>query len=151
MANGDDDLAIEAFQTSLTMNPAQNVKDNSISLLGQLGEDYVVPELFEVNAADVEGFLGTYDVPQNNSTVQAEAKWDGTNLTFQLPGQGLVTLQPQSKTRFWAHTGGQMLGIEVEFSSIDHGVANEVLVRTPGNAQPVSAPRVQLEVAASHD
>ena len=38
--NGDRELAIEAFKKSLSMNPSQNVKENSMKLLKELGVDY---------------------------------------------------------------------------------------------------------------
>ena len=40
MSNGNQELAIEAFKKSLSMNPAANVRANSIKLLKELGVEY---------------------------------------------------------------------------------------------------------------
>ncbi len=40
MSIGDQELAIEAFKRSLSMNAAANVRANSIKLLKELGAEY---------------------------------------------------------------------------------------------------------------
>ncbi len=40
LRNGDRELAIDALQKSLSLNPPQNVLQNSIKLLKELGIDY---------------------------------------------------------------------------------------------------------------
>jgi tetratricopeptide (TPR) repeat protein len=141
MANGDDDLAIEAFQTSLTLNPAQNVMDNSISLLGQLGFDYVAPEFVDLSERDLLGLSGTYENAQNSpATITVVTVEDGT-LKAQQPGQPEFDLLPQSETLFWASSAGSRAGVTVEFVKGDSGVAAEMLFTFPNSATPVTALR----------
>jgi tetratricopeptide (TPR) repeat protein len=142
MANGDDELAIEAFETSLTMNPPQNVKNNSISLLGQLGVDYIEPEPYTLAEDDVAWIVGKYEVTANNQTNITEVRWTDGQLLAQAAGQPApVTLIPQSPSVFWAQANGNMVGVTMEFVKDDGTVASQVIV-TPPNGIANPSPRV---------
>lgn len=139
MANGDDDLAIEAFQRALTMNPQQATKQNSISLLDQLGVTYEPPAPYAITAEEAAPMVGKYDFQVNNNAMTAEVKWDGSKLTMEIAGQPVSDLIPKSDCLFWVETGGNAAGMSLEFVKDDTGHIKEVLIEQQGFGLPVQA------------
>ena len=141
MANGDDDLAIDAFQKSLTMNPPQNTKDNSISLLGQLGVEYVEPEPRVLSQAEATWIEGTYEITVNNQKQITRIEWADGGLVATTDGQTPIRMVPKSENVFWTFVAGNALGITFEFVRGGDGPAEAARV-TDQLASSTIAPRV---------
>jgi tetratricopeptide (TPR) repeat protein len=131
MANGDEDKAIAAFKKSLEMNPPQNTKANSISLLGQLGVDWVQPDPHPLTDADAMKFVGTYEVLANGQTVITNVSWEDGQLVAQSAGQPQIQLELRSENTFWAYNAGNAVGVTFEFVEFDNGKAVAATVTNP--------------------
>ena len=138
--NGDDQLAIEAFKKSLSLNPPEFVKSNSVRLLSELGFEYHSPAPYPLSAKEAKRLEGTYTYSLNGQKVSTQIKWDAGKLMALTDGQLDIELLPQSKDTFWAMQNEQAVGMTLLFNLEGRGSAQEISVTTP-QGQQVTATR----------
>ena len=138
--NGDDQLAIEAFQKSLSLNPPEFVKSNSVRLLSELGVEYHAPDPYPLSSKEAKKLEGTYTYSLNGQEVSTLIKWDNGKLMALTDGQPDIELLPQSKDTFWAMQNNQAVGMTLLFNLEGRGSAQEISVTTP-QGQQVTATR----------
>ena len=129
--NGDDQLAIEAFKKSLSLNPPEFVKSNSLNLLRELGVEYKEPEPYPLSSKLAKRLEGIYTYAINGQQVTTSIKWDAGKLIGQTDGQPDIELRPRSENTFWAFQNNQALGMTLLFHLEGHGPASEIRVTTP--------------------
>ena len=139
--NGDDQLAIEAFKKSLSLNPPEFVKANSINLLGELGVKYEGPDSYSLSPKEAKRLEGAYTYSVNGQQVTSSIKWQEGKLIGQTEGQPDIELLPRSADTFWAFQNEQALGMTLSFNIEGSGPVNELIMITP-QGQKLTAVRV---------
>ncbi len=145
--NGDDELAIQAFEKSLSLNPPEFVKTNSITLLEQLGVDYKAPAPYPLSSKEAEKLVGTYTYTLNGQTINTAITWESDNLKAVTDGQPELMLVPQSKDTFWAMQNEQAVGMTLEFNLEKRGVSKTIKVTTPQGQSVTATRKTDLENA----
>lgn len=136
--NGDDQLAIEAFQKALSLNPPEFVKSNSVNLLSELGVQYQAPEPYPLSGKEAKKLEGSYSYSLNGQAVKTEIFWESGKLNASVEGQSDLELRPLAADLFWAFQDNQAVGMTLLFKLNRRGGASEIAVTTPQGQQVIA-------------
>ena len=105
MRQGRRDEAIASFERSLSLNPSDNTRANSLRLLKELGVEYTPPGKEALSTEALRSYVGTYALTDDNRGI---VTIEGETLVFEFVGQPKMTLH---------HLEGALFNTEVGFTA----------------------------------
>ncbi len=125
MEQGEKEKAIEYYEKSLEMNPAN---DNAIEMLKKMGVEYKAEEV-KVPVNVMKKYEGTYELMPNFSIT---IRLDGEQLMAKATGQPEFPIFPKNENRFYY----KVVEAQIEFNRDDEGNVTGLVLYQGGREMP---------------